>query len=182
MRAIAAGIFLILIGVLTVCAVNVRHSKRQLAESVSLLLLLLIPPVAGNLIITLSTKRLLSLIGCYVYYLGMDLVIYALYLYTVDYCRITEEHPSVRYLIRISLIADVLQLLVNPIFHHAFGMEWMLVEGLSYYRMVPFAGQAVHRAVVYGVFALVVWIFYRKLVTSPKSALKGTLLSFLPWS
>ena len=168
MRAIAAGIFLILIGVLNICAVKVRHSKRQIAGSVSLLLLMLIPPVAGNLIITLSTKRLLSLVGCYVYYFGMDLVIYALYLYTLDYCRITEEHPSVRYLIRISLIADALQLLANPIFHHAFGVEWVLVEGSSYYRMVPFAGQTVHRAVVYGVFAIVVWIFYRKLVTSPK--------------
>jgi len=179
MRAFSAEIFIIQIVILSMCAVKVRHSMRPIARSVSLLLFMLIPPVAGNLIITLSTSRLLSLCGCYVYFLGMDLVIYALYLYTLDYCHITPEHPTRLTVIRLFLLIDGLQLLANLIFHHAFGMEWVLVENASYYRVIPYLGQAFHRVVVYGVFLLVLLIFFQKLLTSPRVSLEKYAVIFI---
>ncbi len=78
MRTLVSVIFLLLIVALGVCAALARRSRRADGKPVALLLLSLIVPVIGNLILVLTGVRAVALAGYYVYFLGMDLTVFAL--------------------------------------------------------------------------------------------------------
>lgn len=168
MRQLFALIFLVLIAALGACAVMARRSRRAIGRAVARLLLALMPPVVGNLILVVSHEKLVSTVGCYIYFLGMDLVVYALLRFTFIYCRIRRPHWAVRAFVYLILTADAIQLLCNPFFHHAFSMEKIIVDDAPYFRLLPYAGQTFHRVVGYGIFAAVVVIFIVKLVRSSR--------------
>ena len=135
--AIAVGV---LAAALLVCFFIARRSRKGIASSVSLLLLGLLPPVAGNLIIILSDQKIVSIFGCYIYFLGMDLVMFALLQFTLVYCRLSWPSSLVRNIIYVLLIVDFCQLLCNPFFHHAFDVERTMVDGAAYFRVIPYLG------------------------------------------
>lgn len=161
-----------LFGVLTIalmiCAVIAKRSGKSIGASLSLLLVSLIPPVIGNLIIIASQTRSISILGCFIYFLGMDFVMYALLRFTLDYCHISWKKDWHRTVVYALLIIDVVQLLLNPIFEHAFVVESILVDGYPYYRMIPLAGQSFHRIADYSIFLAVLIIFIYKTVRSPR--------------
>ena len=161
-------IFILLILALTVCAAAARRSRKAIAPSVTWLLLALIPPVIGNLILTVSGSRGLSTLGCYIYFLGMDLIMYALLSFALTYCDLSWPGKAVKRCVYLLLGLDFLQLLCNPIFGHAFTTEAIMVDGSPYYRLVPFAGQTFHRAVDYGIFAAVLVVFLIKTVRASR--------------
>ena len=168
MRDIFSIIFVILIAALAACAAAARRSHRTIGRSVSILVASLIPPVLGNLLLNLSSVRALSLVGCYMYYIGMDVVISTLLHFTCDYCRISEERRRYLPWVYILLGFDAAQLLANLVFGHAFGLEEITVNGALYYRMVPYLGQIFHRVVCYGILAAVLVIFLMKTIRSPR--------------
>ena len=168
MRLAFSAIFVLLIIGLAICAVKARKPHKAIGRSVSLLVAALIPPVIGNLIIISSTRQALSLHGCYVYFLGMDLVMFALLRFTMDYCQISGKNRKFRFIAWALLIADALQLMGNPIFGHAFTTEMILADGAPYYRLVPFAGQTFHRLVDYGILAAVLLIFLVKMIRASR--------------
>ena len=168
MRDIFSIIFVILIAALAACAAAARRSHRTIGRSVSILVASLIPPVLGNLLLNLSSVRALSLVGCYMYYIGMDVVISTLLHFTCDYCRISEERRRYLPWVYILLGFDAAQLLANLVFGHAFGLEELTVNGALYFRMVPYLGQTFHRVVCYGILAAVLVIFLMKTIRSPR--------------
>ena len=105
MRLAFSAIFVLLIIGLAICALKARKSHKSIGRSVSVLVAALIPPVIGNLIIISSTRQALSLHGCYVYFLGMDLVMFALLRFTMDYCQISEKNRKFRFIAWALLIA-----------------------------------------------------------------------------
>ena len=88
-RVLFSIIFVVLILALGNCAQTAFHSHKAIGRSVALLLIGLIPPVIGNLVIISSTYKLGATIGSYIYFLGMDLAVYALLRFTFDYCSIS---------------------------------------------------------------------------------------------
>ena len=139
----------LLVVALLVCAFISLKSKKTISKTVTLVLIALIPPVIGNLFIIASPIKPLSLVGCYTYYIGMDLVIYALLKYSFKYCGIKFNKkllfiPIILYTI---LVADGLQLFLNIWFHHAFTIELIEAYGGEYYSLVPYVGQTIHRIV-----------------------------------
>ena len=116
-----------------------------------------------------STERIPALIGCYFYYIGMDLVMYALVNFTDTYCRrpgSTRHHrPTSMYL---ALFADSIQMILNPFFGHAFEVQAVKIDGAPYYKLVPFMWQTVHRLVDYFIFFCVILIFILATVKAPK--------------
>jgi hypothetical protein len=66
-------VFLAMILVMAVCTRIARHSGIRMGFAAAGLLATLILPVTGNMILLLSGSRIVSLIGCYLYYLGLDL-------------------------------------------------------------------------------------------------------------
>ena len=61
-----------------ICAFLAWRSHRAIGKPLAALLAALIPPVIGNLIIISTGRYELAIVGCYVYYLGMDLVLLGL--------------------------------------------------------------------------------------------------------
>lgn len=168
MRVIYSILYVILIVSLVICAILTRRSDKPVRNAVAFLEAALIPPVLGNLLIIATETRRTALTGCYLYYLGMDLVMLALIQFTTAYCReqnAERRHPAGAYA---ALAVDALQMLLNPVFGHAFDVKAVKVEGFDYYKLIPHFGQTMHRIIDYTVFFGVLLIFFRKTVRSPK--------------
>ncbi len=167
-RLAFALIFAILIVTLALCGFISYRSKKPIAKAVSFFCFSLIPPVLGNMIIVIATTRPLALVGCYIYYIGMNLVMFALIRFTYEYCPINDKPGRVTLpaCIYILLCSDVIQMLLNPLFGHAFSLQEIEAYGAPYFLMTPLIGQAYHRIVCYGALIIAILIF---LVTSIKA-------------
>ena len=168
MRTAIAIVVLTLALALDICAWAAHRSKKEIAPAVVVLLTGLIPPVLGNLLIIISHTKGLATLGSYIYFLGMDYVMFGLLCFTLKYCEIDWRSRRQKRLVYAILIVDVVQLLLNPIFGHAFDTEMVLAYGAPYYRLIPYAGQTFHRLVDYGIFFAVLVIFAVKLLRSPR--------------
>ena len=122
MRIALSIIFIVIVLITGLCAYLAFRSRRPIGKSVSLLLLCLLPPIVGNLLIIASEVEILSTVGCYVYFLGMDLVMYALMHFSFDYMGRSNDKRITVIIVGIILALDAIQILLNPIGHHAFTM------------------------------------------------------------
>ncbi|MDO4798093.1 MAG: diguanylate cyclase [Coriobacteriales bacterium] len=167
MRVAYTIILFLLVLVLLLCAFVAHRSQKPIAKSLTRLLLALVPPIIGNLILVFSSNQLLSTVGCYTYFLGMDLVMLALVGFTIDYCNLTPPKGVVP-LVFALLAVDALQLIANIFTGHAFGTEEITAFGAPYFRLVPHLGQTFHRVVDYGILGAVLVVMLVKLIRSPR--------------
>ena len=187
LRLLFGFILFVLAGVMAVCAGIARRSGKAIGNAAAIMLACTIPPVAGNAVIILSSHRILSVIGCYTYYIGMDVIIAAAFHFAFVYCRITWKSRAARALVCLLLLADIAQLLLNPFFHHAFEVQAVEVYGYDYYKMIPRLGQTLHRLLVYGILAVIIGIFIHRAVRSPVlqreryTVILGCLLAVSVW-
>ena len=168
MREVVSFIFVILILILGVCGIISQFSKKKFALSVSYFEFAIIPPIVGNLILTLSISENISTTGCYIFFLGMDVIALALAYFSFEYCEVSKYRQIIKTIILAAVGIDCIQYAFNPIFGQAFGMETIMVENKPYYRFVPYIGQEFHRLVVYGAFFTSVIIFIQKMTRVPK--------------
>jgi len=167
-RYVMAAIIALLVIALAVCAHFARKSTKTIAPRVAALIDALLLPVIGNLVIILSGNRTLSTLGCLIYFIGMNAVVYALLTFTFDYCRFPKPKTGIKRIVLGLLVFDAAQLLCNPFFHHAFDLTAVEVSGADYYQLIPYLGQSFHRVLCYGVFMASVAIFFWKMVTAPR--------------
>ena len=167
MRKAFASLIMILTAVLCVCIFFARRSRKPIGKSVAALVAALIPPMVGNLLIIMTQDHLVADIGSYMYFLGMDLIMFAMARFTIHYCDI-HGHKALLYVICILLAADAVQLFLNPVFHHAFDHETIEFDGAVYYRLVPHLGQTFHRVVIYGMLAIFVIRYTLMTIRSPR--------------
>jgi diguanylate cyclase (GGDEF)-like protein len=124
------------------------------------------------MIIISATTQPVALVGCYTYYVGMDLVMLALIRFTNAYCPSGKELKKKRHIVPVwvnfFLAADVIQMFLNPIFGHAFTLEEVEAYGAPYFKLVPLLGQTYHRLVCYGALAIIMIIFAVMSLKSPK--------------
>ena len=168
MRILFGILFLAIEIALAVCAVLARKSGKRIGKAASVLLFSLVFPLFGNGIIIISDNRAISLIGCYMYYLGLDVSIAALLYYTFEYCRIYWPRKFERNIVYGILLGDMVQLLLNPVFHHAFEINPVQVDGYDYYKMTPLIGQQFHRLVDYAILAGIIVIFVIRVIRTPR--------------
>ena len=158
-RFIYAGVFVLLILALVFCAVNAKRHYKELGQAVFWLDLAFIPPILGNAIIIVTTRKIVALVGCYIYFIGMDFVIYELMKFAEIYCKNANKGKKAPVWIRYLLVADALQLLLNPFTGHAFDIEWIVYKNQVFYILKPLVGQVFHRLVDYGIFVAIIAIF-----------------------
>ncbi|MBO7703681.1 MAG: EAL domain-containing protein [Solobacterium sp.] len=168
MREAFSLLFLVLAGALAVCSFFAFRSPREIRHAVAFLLLALIPPVIGNMIIVYTGDETIAKAGYYIYFLGMDLVMFALLRFSFQYCAIEWKDKTFRDFVYGLLILDAVQYLLNPFFHQAFATEAMMVDGSVYYRLIPYLGQTFHRVLDYGIFFASILIFLVKMIRSPR--------------
>lgn len=168
MRDTFSVIFLVLIVALAACSIIAYRSHKTNSISVSLLTGAFIPPVIGNLILVRSGEKQLSLIGDYIYFIGMDIVMFALLRFTFEYCNIKCRRRGIRHIVYLLLAADIVQFLVNPFTGHAFDNEAIEVDGFPYYRLIPFFGQSLHRILDYGILLAIIIIMLLKAIKTSR--------------
>ena len=137
-RYLYVGIFFFLILTLLACAINARRHYKELGKAVSRLDFAFIPPILGNALIVLAKRKWLALTGCYIYFIGMDLVIYELIKFTEIYCKGTGNGRKAPKWIKWALLADAVQLIINLFTKHAFDVRWDVVNGEVFYFLQPF--------------------------------------------
>ena len=168
MRSVFSIIFFLLAAILGYGAYFSYHSPKPIGKSVYFLLLALLPPVIGNLVLVTSSSQTFSVIGCYTYFVGMDLAMLALLFFSFHYCRVTWPNHMVRNAVYLLLLVDVIQYCLNPFTHHVFTTTKVMVDHLPYWRMIPLFGQTFHRIIDYGIYFSAVCIFIHKLVNAPQ--------------
>ena len=151
-----------------VCAIKARHSKKAIGKSVALLVCSTIPPVMGNLIIICSHNEYYSKIGYYIYFLGMDFLMYEMLSFTFEYCHFKKNVVRAKRLLIFLIILDFIQYFINIFTHHAFDTKLIKADDTDYYQLVPYIGQTLHRILGYGILGIVLIIFIVKTVKSPK--------------
>ena len=168
MRIALSVVFIALILVLGVCTFFARRSRKPIGRPLALLLSALIPPVWGNLFIIASEMEVLSWVGCYIFFLGMNYVMFAMLRFTYIYCDIPKKLNFIKYIAYGILALDSIQLLLNPITHHMFGLEAITAYEALYYQFIPFWGQTIHRVVDYVILGGIMVVFLIKTIVSPK--------------
>ena len=167
MRKAFDSLILILTAALCVCIFFARRSGKPIGKSVAALIASLIPPMIGNLLIIATSSLIVADIGSYLYFLGMDLIMFFMVRFTICYCELTLKRGLVFFAYAL-LLADAFQLVLNPLLGHAFSHEAIEFDGAVYYRLVPYFGQTFHRAAVYLVLAFIVVRFTVMTVRSPR--------------
>ena len=168
MRIKIAVILIILIAMLIACAIKAARSEKSIGRSVSILLCSIIPPVFGNFLIMITTNQLVAYTGYYFFFLGMDLVLYSIFCFIIEYCHIKNYATFSKRTILILFGLDYIQYIFNIFFHQAFDTEPIDVEGTIYIQMVPYLGQIFHRILDYGLLAIILLILVYKTVKSPR--------------
>ncbi|MBQ6151623.1 MAG: EAL domain-containing protein, partial [Mogibacterium sp.] len=168
MRIVLQVILTIEIIVLCVCVHFARRSDKPMARSVALLIASLIPAILGNVIIIGAVSRPVAVIGMYIYFIGMDLIMACLLKFTLDYCYYSWDNKVLINFVYSLLGIDIIQLLLNPFFGHAFAAEELEAGGLPYFRVVPYAGQIYHRVIVYGFLLASIILFIIKRIRSSR--------------
>lgn len=160
LRLFYSIILSILVMILIVCVVKSFRSNKPIGKSLGKLLIAFIIPITGNMIIIISGNKNVSIIGYFMYFIGMNYVMFNQVRFTNVYCKgIGNGRKYKPTIIYVFLLADTIQLLLNPVFGHAFDVEKIEVQGLPYYRLIPHFGQTVHRLVDYSVYMCVLIIF-----------------------
>ncbi|MBR6402174.1 MAG: EAL domain-containing protein [Eubacterium sp.] len=168
MRFWIAATLIFIIASLTVCAIKANRSKKAIRKAVALLVCSTMPPVMGNLIIICSRDKLYSQIGYYIYFLGMDIFMYAIFRFTFEYCHITKHAVKSKRIVLFFMMLDFIQYIVNIFTGHVFDTRLIEADGADYYQLVPYLGQTFHRILDYGILAIVLIIFIVKTIRSPK--------------
>lgn len=168
MRIALSVIFVNLVIGLVVCAIFARLSKKTIGRAVFIFDLTLIPPIIGNLLIISAPIEALSTVGCYFFFIGLNLVMGGFTYFMLEYCEIKWHKKAISLSIAGLLLIDSIQLLLNIFTGHAFSMTMISAYGADYYQFVPGVGQTIHRVLDYAVLAGCMVVFVIKIFTSPK--------------
>ena len=166
MRVEYAIIYSILSIILTVCTVSAMRMRqtKAMGGTVAFFVCSLLFPVLGNLIIISTSNKYVAEVGYYIYFLGMDVMIFSLLRLTFHYCRITWYNKPLKYAVYLLFCLDAVQYALNPYLRQAFDTEPLIVENETYYKLLPYLGQLYHRILCYGVFVVIVGIYLVKTI------------------
>ena len=168
MRIAFSAVFTLVILAQIWCAFRAKHSGKPIGRYVAAVNYSLIPPLLGNLIIIGSHNKTISVIGCYIYFLGVDFVVFTLARFTVEYCKTRYKKLKIPWFVYVLLVVDYIQFMLNPFLGHAFDMAPVEFDGSVYWDLVPYAGQAYHRIVAYSILLAVVIILLVTAHNMPK--------------
>ena len=108
MRVEYAIIYSILSIILTVCTVSAMRMRqtKAMGGTVAFFVCSLLFPVLGNLIIISTSNKYVAEVGYYIYFLGMDVMIFSLLRLTFHYCRITWYNKPLKYAVYLLFCFD----------------------------------------------------------------------------
>ena len=167
MRNVIAIVISLVAAALIGCAVVSRRSDQEIAPKVTNFLLSLLGPVVGNLLLIVAHTEIPALIGRYLYAATIDIAIYCLLDFTMQYCGLKWNKLWHRLLLGV-IVLDIVQFLLNLVFGHAFSTDVMMADGAPYYNVRSYWGRNVHLGLVYVIMAAVLIILLVKAIRSAR--------------
>ena len=161
MRNVIAALVLLVAVAVALCAHFARKSREDIAPKVTNFLYALLLPMLGNLLIIVATQRTLSLVGRYLYAVGIDITMYCLLDFTMGYCGLRWNKLWHRILIAV-IALDIVQFVCNIWFGHAFAVDEMTAYGAPYFNARSYFGRTAHLGLVYAIMAVVLVILLVK--------------------
>ena len=161
MRNAIAVIIALLALALVYCAQVARRSEKNIAPKVTAFLISLLAPVIGNLIIIIAHTEGFSLFGRYLYAVGIDIAMYCLLDFTLEYCGM-KWNKTWQKILKAAIALDIIQLLCNPFFGHAFAPDPMIAYGAPYYNVKSYLGRNLHLLLIYIIMAVILIILLTK--------------------
>ena len=168
MRLALSGVLSILIIVLLACLLNAYHSKRELGKNLTFLLAGMASPVIGNFIVIVSTQLTPALIGYYIYSLGFDAAIFALFRFTFAYCEMGRPKRSLLAFVYSLFAVDIILYILNPFLKLSFVIEELSVDGQPYFKIIPCAGHTYHKIICYGIFFIILIVYIIKSIRTSR--------------
>ena len=168
MRLAVSCVFGAFVVALTVTAVIAAKSDKPIGPTLRRLQVGFLIPLIGNMIIIMSGRYFYSLAGYYVYFIGMDIAVYRVLIFTMEYCELNWPIKNLKYFVWGLIAIDGIQYALNPWLHHSFTLQAIKAYGYNYYLNVTYAGQNYHRIICYGIFTIALLLCIYKLVKSPK--------------
>ncbi len=96
-----------------------KHVGHVYTSVIRLLLSGLIP-IGGNLIAIMSTIELTAYIGYYIFLIGMNVLTYNIFVFTMDYCEQRFRGTFLQTLINTLLGLSIISVMLNPFLGHVF--------------------------------------------------------------
>ena len=161
MRNLIAIIVSVVAAALVVCGIVARRSDKDIAPKVANFLFSLLGPVIGNLLIIVAHTETPALVGRYLYAVGIDIAVYCMLDFTMQYCGLEWNKLWQRILLCV-IGLDIVQFLLNIVFGHAFSTDVMMAYGAPYYNVNSYWGRNIHLALVYVIMGTVLVILLVK--------------------
>ena len=168
MRLAVSCIFGAFVVALVIAAIISSRSDKPIGPTLKRLQIAFLIPLIGNMIIIMSGQYFYSLTGYYIYFIGMDIAVYRVLIFTMEYCELNWPIKYLKHLVWTLIVIDGIQYALNPFTHHAFTLQAIRAYGFNYYLNVTYAGQNYHRIICYGIFTIALLLSIYKLVKSPK--------------
>lgn len=164
-------IFTVLILTQVICIIKAHKSEKPIKKYISKVNLAVILPLWSNLIIIGSHNRIISIIGYYLYYIGMTLVMVTLVAFTNSYCQgirregEKEQKPTIMYIIG---TIDLLQMGILSICNKVFLVEPIIIDNKLYYKSIPLLGLTLHRIIDYVIFGAIILMYIIAILKTAK--------------
>ena len=152
----------VLLIIIVVLIIRSYFSDKHIAKAVRTVLFVVIFPVLANMIISLSLDQISVSIAYQVYLISTDWLLFALLLFTLEYCDINRTWRT--YLIAGVLFADTVSIVLNQVFGHVYGLELIrTIDGRPYYILHSEVGHYIHLALSFLLMLLLFVLIIRKL-------------------
>ena len=163
-------IFICLAVLQVICAIVAFKSDKPISDYTCRLNLAITLPLIANIMIIRSNDIGLSYFSYYLSYIGMDIIMVSLINYTNSYCKGVDEHKLDRkpYVGYVLIIADIVQILLGPLFHHVMTIEVTVLDERDFYRDVTHIGLTIHRIVDYVIFAGLIITYIVSMIKTSK--------------
>ena len=178
MRVAISAVITFVAVALVICAWISKKSERDIAPKVTAFLISLLPPVIGNLIIIAAHTEGFALFGRYLYAIGIDITMFCLLDFTLQYCDL-KWNQMWRGILTVCIAADIVQLMCNPFFGHAFAPDMMMVYGEPYYNVKSYIGRNIHLVLVYAIMAVILSVFLIRMIRGSRIYSEKYLIMFL---
>ncbi len=159
MKLFFSVLSVLLILLLLISVMISKHSRKDIGKNVADLNFALLFPLIGSLMTDNTHSQFVAATGCYLYFIGLNLVLLALMQFAVKYCKNSRTGHKIPKFVYVLLIADIVQLLLNPFFEHAFSMKKIIMPDGVFYKIISHGGHIFHRIVDYGIFGAILLVF-----------------------
>ncbi len=146
--------FFITIAILLFTIVKSFESKKEIAASLRMVLILAVVAILGNLLALISGDETVCMAAYSIFFIGIDWVLYYLLKFVVEYtgCRIYQD--SIRRFVGVVMVSDSLSMFLNLFFSHAFAVRKVTVSsGEYFYRITAYLPYNIHLGISYMILA-----------------------------